>query len=373
MSKKKKAKAARRKSPPVTSRQADSKRSTAKRPTIRDVARLAGVARMTVSRVLSEPDLVLPDKREQVLRAVAHLGYVPDRTAGSLATRRTGFIALLIPTLTNANFSSVAHGLTEVLRPTGYQLLIGYTDYSPAEEERQIRSLLTRRPEAIVLAGAGHSHPISAYLANANVPVIEVAEFPARPTGHVVGFSNYAVGRMAARYLADAGFQRFGAVGSVSSEDTSDTRGEERLRGFSDELTAAGIPSDLILRQGSAPVSYSHGAAAFATLIAREPGLEALFAVSDLSAIGVMMECRRRNLEIPRQISLIGFGDFEVAAAVHPALTTIGVDFRGMGRRAGELLVSLLSSPPNVRPAHIDVGLSLIERGTVAGRGTAVV
>ena len=95
--------------------------------TIRDVSRVAGVSRMTVSRVLSQPSLVLPETRARVERAIAALGYVPDRAAGALATRRTGFVALILPTLTNANFAGVAHGLVEALRPAGYEVLIGYT------------------------------------------------------------------------------------------------------------------------------------------------------------------------------------------------------------------------------------------------------
>ena len=123
------------------------------RPTIRDVSQLAGVSRMTVSRVVRGLDIVVPETRDRVRKAIADLGYVPDRAAGSLASRRTGFIALMLPTLTNTNFAEVAHGLTEALRAADYQLLIAYTDYSVAEEERQLHQLLARRPEALVLTG----------------------------------------------------------------------------------------------------------------------------------------------------------------------------------------------------------------------------
>ena len=132
-----------------------------RRPTIREVSRLAGVSHMTVSRVIRDLDLVQPETRARVHKAIADLGYVPDRAAGSLASRRTGFIGLILPTLTNTNFAAVAHGLTEALRPADFDLLIAYTEYSVSEEERQLRGLLARRPEAIVLTGSMHSRGAS--------------------------------------------------------------------------------------------------------------------------------------------------------------------------------------------------------------------
>ncbi len=178
---------------------------------------------MTVSRVIRDLDLVIPATRARVHKAIADLGYVPDRAAGSLATRRTGFIALMLPTLTNANFSAVAHGLTEALRARDYDLLIAYTDYSLGEEERQLRNLIARRPEAIVLTGTLHNRSASRMLVAADVPVVEIADLPQQPVEHAVGFSNYEVGRTAARHLIGMGFRRVGAIGS-STRVTCSTR-----------------------------------------------------------------------------------------------------------------------------------------------------
>lgn len=338
------------------------------RPTIRDVSRLAGVSRMTVSRVISDPALVLPATRARVAKAIADLGYVPDRAAGSLASRKTGFIALMLPTLTNANFAAVAHGMTEVLREADYHLLIAYTDYDLGEEERQLRALLARRPEAIVLTGAGHRRTASRMLLAADIPVIEVADLPTRPIDHVVGFSNYHVGRTAARYLIDRGFTRIGAVASSSEGEVVDRRGEERMRGFEDELRHSGLSTDLVLRHGTAPVSFGHGAAVAALLLDRAPDIEALFAVSDLSAVGVLMECQRRGVSVPDRLSVIGFGDFEIGREVNPPLTTIHVDFRALGLRTGQVILDLLAGRGGRDPRMIDVGLTVIERGSVRGR-----
>jgi LacI family transcriptional regulator, gluconate utilization system Gnt-I transcriptional repressor len=320
---------------------------------------------MTVSRVVRGLDVVLPETRERVHKAIADLGYVPDRAAGSLASRRTGFIALILPTLTNANFAAVAHGLTEALRQDDYDLLIAYTDYSLDEEERQLKNLLARRPEAIVLTGALHRRSASRMLLAADIPVIEIADLPRQPIEHVVGFSNYQVGRAAARYLIEKGFTRIGAVASVHEGDVIDQRGEERMRGMEDELRVHGMPTDFVLRHGAAPVSYEHGAAVTEILLRHEPRMEVVFAVSDLSAVGIVMECQRRGVNVPDDLSIIGFGDFEIGRVINPPLTTVHVDFRALGERTGKLIIDLLKPGASQTPQIIDFGIKVLERASV--------
>jgi LacI family transcriptional regulator, gluconate utilization system Gnt-I transcriptional repressor len=336
-----------------------------RRPTIREVSRLAGVSHMTVSRVIRDLDLVQPETRARVNKAIADLGYVPDRAAGSLASRRTGFIALMLPTLTNTNFAAVAHGLTDALRAADYDLLIAYTEYSVSEEERQLKNLLARRPEAIVLTGSIHSRDAAKMLLASGIPVIEIADLPRRPIEHAVGFSNYEVGRTAARYLIAKKFARIGAVASSNEGDVIDHRGEERMRGFEDELKRSGRPTDLVLRHGRAPVSFDHGAAVAPMLL--EKRVDAVFAVSDLSAVGVVMECQRRGVAVPEQLSVVGFGDFEIGAEINPPLTTIHVDFHALGLRTGRLILELMPPGPPLAPQIVDVGLTLVERASVRG------
>ncbi len=343
-------------------------RRASNRPTIREVSRLAGVSRMTVSRVIRNLDLVLPKTRDLVNKAIADLGYVPDRAAGSLGSSRTGFIALVLPNLTNANFAAVAHGLTESLRQADYHLLIAYTDYSLDEEERQLKNLLARRPEAIVLTGAVHRRTASRILLAADIPVLEIADLPRHPIEHAVGFSNYQAGRTAARYLIERGFTKIGAAGSSNEGDVIDQRGEERLRGFEDELRLSGMPAQWVLRHGHTPVSYDHGAKSIEILMQREPGLEAVFTVSDLSAVGVVMECQRRGLRVPADLSVMGFGDFEIGREINPPLTTIHVDFRALGQRTGKLIQDLMAAKIKDTPQIIDVGLKVLERASVKDR-----
>lgn len=342
--------------------------------TLRDVSVLAGVSRMTVTRVFIRPEQVSPDTRARVQRAVEALGYVPDRAAGSLATRRSGFVGLVVPTVANGNFAALAEGLTEALRPAGYELLIGYTSYSLLEEERQVRTLLSRRPEALVLA-APHREPVLRQLGQAGVPVIEVAELPRRPIGHAIGFSNHAAGHAAASMLAGLGHTRIAALGPARGRDRRDLRGEARLRGFADALREARLPTTLVRADGEIPFAFRNGALAMGRLLDDAPQVEAVFAVSDLAAVGALMECRRRGVDVPGRLSLVGFGDFEIGQQVVPALSTVSVDFSDLGGRAGRMVVELLQragAPGDAGTAEgdrtIDLGFTVLARGTTRAR-----
>nr|WP_321986383.1 LacI family DNA-binding transcriptional regulator [uncultured Lichenicoccus sp.] len=339
---------------------------TTRKATLRDVSLLAGVSRMTVARVLKRSDRVQPATRARVEQAVATLGYVPDRAAGSLSTRRSGFVGLVVPTLNNGNFASLAEGLTEALRPAGYEVLIGYTTYSVAEEERQIRAMLARRPEALVLAATNHSPATRRLLEHERPVVIEIAELPLRPLAHAIGISNEMAGRAAALHLLGLGHRRLGAIGPGRVGDRIDTRGEARLRGFVAGVREAGLPTAVALAEGGLPNSYSQGAEAMAALLSQAPEVEAVFAVSDLSAVGALMECKRRGIAVPERISLLGFGDFEIGQQLVPPLSTIAIDFPGMGRSAGRMIIDLLSTEA-AQPALdqiLDIGFNLLARGT---------
>ncbi|MBC2664937.1 LacI family DNA-binding transcriptional regulator [Novosphingobium flavum] len=331
---------------------------------MRDVSRLANVSRMTVSRALNDPETVRPDTRARVLQAVADLGYVPDRAAGSLASRRSGFIGLVLPTLTNVNFASVAHGLTSALRAKGFQVLIAYSEYRQSEAEAQIRNLLSHRPEAIIVTGEVYSPAARSLLLRADVPVIEIADDPARAIQHAIGVSNHAVGRFVARHLIEKGFTRLGAISSMPQGDLVDHRGGARCNGFEDELRAHGLPTDMIMRTGAAPFSYELGASAISQLLDSHPEVEAVFCVSDLPAVGALMECQRRGISVPRDLSLIGFGDFDIGRVTNPALTTVQVDFLELGRRTGQLVLELLGGADETA-RMVELGFNLVERGSV--------
>ena len=190
-------------------------------PTMADVARQAGVSAMTVSRALKNKVQVSSPARQKILRAVSELGYVLDQAAGSLSSRKTGFIATLIPSINNSNFSDTARGITDELGRTGLQLLLGYTDYSEDDEEKLIEAMLRRRPEGVILTGGVHTPHTRRMLSSAGIPVIETWDVPPEPIDQVVGFSNEEAMRLLITTLAAKGYRKFGYVGGTTTRELS--------------------------------------------------------------------------------------------------------------------------------------------------------
>lgn len=305
-----------------------------------DVAQLAGVSKMTVSRVLAGRG-VTEATRQRVQQAIDHLGYVADAAAGALSSGRSGFAAALVPSLASSNFSDTVRGLTATLEPHGLQLLLGDTDYDLKREERLVRSLLRHQPRCIALTGAHHTPATRELLLRSGIPVVEMWDLPATPIDAAVGFSNLKAAREMVRYLAARGYRRIGFLGGASELDR---RGLERLKGYQQELKAQGLGEPRIVRLGDSPITMSHGGPALDALLQRWPDTDAVMCVSDMSAFGAIMQCHRRGLTVPRDIAVAGFGNFEVAVCCNPTITTISVDAYGIGVRTGETLLAALAA-----------------------------
>jgi LacI family gluconate utilization system Gnt-I transcriptional repressor len=309
-------------------------------PRMSDVARLAGVSKMTVSRVLAGRSASLAT-RERVQQAVEQLGYVADAAAGALSSGRSAFVAVLVPSLSSSNFSDTVGGLTAVLEPQGLQLLIGDTDYVLEREEQLVRQMLRHQPRAIALTGSHHTAATRTLLQRSGIPVVEMWDLPTDPIDTAVGFSNVQAAREMVRYLAQRGYRRIGFICGASSLDR---RGLARLKGYQMEVKALGLGAPRAVRLGDSPITMSHGGPAIAALLEAWPDTEAVMCVSDMSAFGAIMECQRRGLSVPGDIAIAGFGNFEVASCCHPTITTVSVDAYGIGERTGETLLAALAA-----------------------------
>ncbi|MGL5012168.1 MAG: LacI family DNA-binding transcriptional regulator, partial [Paracoccaceae bacterium] len=230
-----------------------------KPPTMADIARVAGVSPMTVSRAFKRDASVSESTREAILKVAEDLGYVLDSTAANLRSQRTDFVAVTIPSLNNANFADTVAGLTEGLKDHGLQILLGYTNYDMGEEERLIEQLLRRRPEAIVVTGGRHTARGRRLLENAGIPVIEMWDLPDDPINHVVGFSNArAVQGMVDHFVA-RGARRIAFIGGDADRDT---RGTDRRAGFIAAMERHGLDATRLIAAGVPPISMLEGAAA---------------------------------------------------------------------------------------------------------------
>lgn len=310
-----------------------------KTPTMADVARIAGVSPMTVSRAFKRDSSVSEATRDAILQAAEGIGYVFDSTASSLRSQRTDFVAVTIPSINNANFAETLRGLSEGLKARGLQILLGYTDYDIHEEERLIEQLLRRRPEAIVVTGGKHTPRTRRLLDSAGIPVIETWDLPADPIGHVVGFSNAEAVRGMIDHFVAQGVTRIAFIGGDADRDT---RGTDRREGFVAAMRAQGLDASRLIDAGAPPISMREGADAMGRLLDRLPDTQAVICVSDLSAFGALTECQRRGVAVPGDIWIAGFGDYEIAEVSVPALTTINPFPREIGARAAALILDVL-------------------------------
>ena len=310
-----------------------------KAPTMADVARLAGVSPMTVSRAFKADSSVSDVTREAILKAAEDLGYVFDSTASNLRSQKTNFIAVTVPSINNANFAETVRGLSERLKPRGLQILLGYTDYDMAEEERLIEQFLRRRPEAIVVTGGRHTPRARRLLENAGIPVVETWDLPEQPIGHVVGFSNAGAVRGMVDHFVARGLANIAFIGG---DATRDTRGADRRAGFVAAMHSHGLDATRLVAAGVPPISMREGAEAMRHLLEQLPDTQAVICVSDLSAYGALTECQRRGVEVPGQVSIAGFGDYEIAGISVPPLTTVNPFPSKIGTLTGDLILAAL-------------------------------
>lgn len=301
----------------------------------------AGVSVMSVSRALRAETSVSLEKRKKIREAADRLGYVLDSNAANLRRQRTGFVAVTIPSISNANFADTVGAMSERLAECDLQVLLGYTNYNIVEEERLVGQLLRRRPEAIVVTGGRHTEGASRLMDSAGIPVIETWDLPTDPIGHVVGFSNADTSHMTVSHLLSEGYRRIAYIGG---DTAGDTRGAARRQGFIDVMRAHGADASRLIGAGrKAPISMREGANAIGELLEVYPDTEAVICVSDLSAFGAITECQRRGIDVPGDISIAGFGNFEIAGISVPEITTVDPFPTEIGRRTADLIVRLLA------------------------------
>ncbi len=329
-----------------------------------DIARAAGVSPMTVSRAFKGGGLVSETARAAVMKAADELGYVFDSTASALRSQRSDFVAVTIPSINNANFANTVRGLSDGLRERGLQILLGYTDYDVQAEEALIAQLLRRRPEAMVVTGGTHTDRARMLLEKAAIPVVEIWDLPDRPIGHVVGFSNAAAIGALVDHLVALGRSRIAFIGGEAERDT---RGSDRRRGFIAAMQRHGLDATRLVDAGPPPISMAEGAQSMADLLRRLPDTDAVICVSDLSAFGALSECQRQGIDVPGQVAVAGFGDYEIAAVCVPPLTTVNPFPLQIGREAASLILKALDGKLS-DPAILHIDPELLSRASSMGK-----
>ena len=322
--------------------------------TLHDVAKLAGVAPITASRALNTPDQVSAEVLRKVGDAVARTGYVPNLLAGGLASTRSKLVAAVVPTIAGPVFLETVQSLTEALAERGYQLMLGQAGYAGNREDALLEAIIGRRPDGIVLTGIMHSAEGRKRLLASGIPVVETWDLTPTPIDMLVGFSHVDVGRAVAEFLHAKGRQRL----AVAAGD--DERAVRRLESFQATARALGLPEVRVVVV-PAPTTLRSGRGALTALLRGQPAVDAVFCSSDLLALGVMTEAQAAGVAVPRQLAVVGFGDLEFAADLHPALTTVRINGAAIGRQAAQFIVERAEGRA-VAQRVIDIGFSIVDR-----------
>jgi len=325
--------------------------------TITDVARRAGVARITVSRALNRPDTVSGDLRARIDRAVEELGYLPNRLAGSLASATTPVVPLIVPSLSNAVFLEVIRGVQTVLEEHGYQMLLGNTDYDLDREAALIQTLLGWSPAGAIIAGLRHRERAVRLLQRWGRPVVEVMEYGEPNVDLNVGLSHHAAGAAMARHFLQRGYRRPGFVGTRLERDY---RAGQRLQGFREALAAAGSGCAFV-QVHERPSTIGLGSRALRELRRDHPEADAAFFANDDLAVGALLEAQRAGVSVPGELAIAGFNGLPLGNHVTPRLTTIVSPRYRMGRRAAAMLLARLNGEALERNA-VDIGFRLVVR-----------
>jgi len=319
--------------------------------TIRDIARLAGVSKATVSRVLNKKPDVNPATRERILRLMEEWAFVPSITASRLAGGRSRVIGILIPSLTWPAIPEIMRGVSEVVEHSPYELLLYSITHEEDRTEKDQRDVIDRILATKLAAGLlaifpGQSAEHLTRLYEQGFPIVMIDD-QAKPTSIPwVGAGNRRGSYAATRYLLRMGHRRIAYIKGPSKFLVS----HERYQGYCEALNEAGITLDstLVMEGDFMPQG---GRCCASKLLSMEERPTAIFAANDLMAYGVLAAAQEYGLRVPEDLSLIGFDDIPLSAHTRPALTTVRQPFHSIGQRAIELLLSLLESP---RPVNQD-------------------
>ncbi|MGB9991558.1 LacI family DNA-binding transcriptional regulator [Pseudoduganella rhizocola] len=334
------------------------KRNKGQSLTLRDVAKMAGVAPITASRALNTPEAVSDKILARVRDAVERTGYVPNLLAGGLASRKSRLVAALVPTITGSVFLETVQALTATLAASGYQMMLGQSGYVESREDALLEAIIGRRPDGVVLTGIMRSPLARRRLAASGIPVVETWDLTPTPVDMLVGFSHEKVGAAVAEYLHRRGRRHLAAI------IADDERAARRNKAYSDTACALGVaggnaavPSHIV----PAPSSVASGREGLRALLAQHPGIDAIFCSSDMVALGVMIEAQAQGIAIPQQLAVVGLGDLALSKDLHPALTTVRVDGTLIGQTAARYIIQRAEGKPVADPV-CDVGFTIIER-----------
>lgn len=326
------------------------------RATLKDVAALAGVSEISVSRVMRNTPNISVSLRQKVEDAARALSYTPNRLAGALKNQNSNLVAVVLPSMGNDVFPAVLDGIESVLAEHGLNAVLGVSAYDRDREHRVIRDLLSWSPMGIILTGLHHDPAIAGSIAQLDIPVVQIMDIEGDPIGSAVGMSHTKAAVAAADYLHGKGYRKIGYIGAWQERPE---RSRRRRLAFESRLNEIGIPlvaSRIVEERSSAQA----GSRATQALHADHPEIDCIFFANDDLALGGLFHCMSAGIGVPDQLALMGFNGTEFGKATPLPLSSIETPRFEMGQEAARLLLS----PEGARARVTDLGFAVFEGQT---------
>jgi len=311
--------------------------------TLAQVAEVAGVSKMTASRVLRKASGFSRDTHDRVMRAVHDLGYVPNRLAAAFGSDKAStLIGVCVPRLTSGMFGSVLDSIDHTLSRLGYQTIIGSHEQVPETEEAWLTTILSWRPAGVILSGRTHTPTVLEMLKDQAIPVVEIWNLNTSPIDISVGFNHFDCGHEMGRFMVSRGRRNIALVGA---EANTPGMGMVRFEGFTEALNAGGgqlVTREILIDR---PGFYA-GYYGTETVLSRMGRLDGIYYQEDNMAVGGLFYCQSKGLRIPDDIAIAGWGGMEVASVLPRRLTTTSVATQALGKTAAEALVARIRGEP---------------------------
>ena len=325
-------------------------------PTIREVAKKAGVSSATVSHVANNTRFVSEDVRERVKTAMRELNYRPNALARSLRRGETHTLGLILPDSSNPFFAEVGHAIESEAFALGYSVILCNTDNDENKERIYTEVLENKQLDGIIFVGAGENRESISQIVKNGLPLVVVDREMGNLELDTVTTENYQGGLLATQHLISLGHKVIGCITGPSNITPS----ADRVTGYRAALQQAGIPiEESLIARGDFHASSGYSAAL--QLLAHNPRPTAIFVCNDIMAIGALRAAAQLSLSVPENIAIVGFDDIELASYTTPALTTIAQPKQEIGQLAVKLIFERMGNP-SLQPRRIILSTQLVIR-----------
>ena len=326
----------------------------AHRITLSDIATLAGVTKMTVSRYLRTPEQVRPDTAERIASVIAEVGYRPDPDNAAIFASGQPRIGVLIPSFHNQIFADVLAGIESVTSANGYRTLVVNYDYDSQREEEQIAAVLAFKIKGLLLTESAHSLRAEKFLKAAKIPIAEIMGLSDTPDRINVGFDNDKAGFDMTTMLLASGKKRIIYFGSMS-----DIRDEQRYAGYCRAMEGQGLPVGRISPNKVSSISIGSGMMTLARQMYAD--MDGILCTNDDLAVGVLQECLARGISVPSQMAIAGFHGLEIGQVTTPRLASVLTPRYEMGKVATEIIIKKINGLPTIERVDLHYRLSMGE------------